>query len=721
MKKFYVCFPFFFFFLLASGQSEFEIELQQRFWKSSNEKQNITAVPEKWKGESAVILYLEQNYKYSNTGKKMFYPSFYHERIALLDKAAVEEYSEFSYDKSESYGGLFIPGYQYKTILGIKIVKPNGTERILNIDQEKVVQDDQVKVAVPGLEIGDILDIFMYRDDFSKTADGSNAFEPVETVMSTSYPVLYRKLSINIEKNFFLNMQTYNGAPEVKEVSTEKNRTRKYVLEATNIEKNDFPRWFYPLVELAAIKFQVVFAQDNHSSEAFLAENDALRKTGVNEEEIFDYYSNNSTPFLKPYLKDVLKHLKDKEGLSKREQMLAAFYYARHKNFNKFIEIYLSNQNGILGYDRPCEGYTLLGGENFVRFMAGIAIHKEVDYDIILATKDYNGSIDSLLLQNNLMLGMRMNFPEPLYFFKLSPNAQAHNFPAHLEGTKAYVFEVERDGWQLDEERKDQLLPISLAVDNKLEERVTVNFEQGFDLLKVDRKMEFSGHFKPEAMENWLFLGDFLEEEFTKYGTQHFYHCSRRLDNDDERVMKKMKALMLSLEEKHEKGLKESIDENYDLKVENYSHSVVNAARYSRENFAIADSFTIKNQFIQKAGPNYLFEAGKFIGGQVQIEKEEMERNVDVDIDFAKTYVYQVEIKIPEGFQVVGLDNLQVNVANDTGSFVATASVENGVLKYNTVKTYAKSHYEEEEWEQMLPWLKAAYDFSQEKVMFKKI
>lgn len=721
MKNFYACLPFFFFALLASGQSEFELELQQRFWQSSNEKQNATAVPEKWKGESAVILYLEQNYKYSNTGKKMFYPSFYQERVALLDKAAVEEYSEFTYDKTESYGGLFIPGYQYKTILGIKIVKPDGTERILNIDQEKVVQDDQVRVAVPGLEIGDILDIFMYRDDFSKTDDGTNAFEPVETVMSTSYPVLYRKLSINIEKNFFLNMQTYNGAPEVKEVSTEKNRTRKYVWEATDIEKIDFPSWFYPLVELPAIKFQVVFAQDNYSSEAFLAENDALRKTSVSEEEIFDYYSDNSTPFLKPYLKDVLKYLKDKEGLSKREQMLAAFYYARHNNFNKFIEIYLSNQNGILGYDRPCESSTLLGGENFVRFMAGVAIQKEVDYDIILATKDYNGSIDSLLLQNNLMLGMRMNFPEPLYFFELSPNLQANNLPPHLEGTKAYVFEVERDGWQLTEERKDEILPISLASENKLKEIVTVNFEQGFDVLKIDRKKEFSGHFKPEAMERRLFLGDFLEKEFTKYGTQHFYHCSRRLDNDDERVMKKMKALMLSLEEKHEDGLKERVEGNYELDVENYSHSVVNAARYSNENFAIADSFTIKNQFIQKAGPNYLFEVGKFIGGQVQIEKEEIKRKMDVDIDFAKTYVYQVEIKIPEGYQVVGLENLQKNVSNETGSFIVETKVENGFLSYTSKKTYAKSHYSAAEWQKMLPWLKAAYDFSQEKVMFKKI
>ncbi|MCW8980116.1 MAG: hypothetical protein OQJ83_01920 [Altibacter sp.] len=44
----------------------------------------------------------------------------------------------------------------------------------------------------------------------------------------------------------------------------------------------------------------------------------------------------------------------------------------------------------------------------------------------------------------------------------------------------------------------------------------------------------------------------------------------------------------------------------------------------------------------------------------------------------------------------------------------------NNSLVYKTKKVYAKRYYQTSEWAEMLPWLDAAYDFSQEKVLFKK-
>ncbi len=702
------------------AQNKETLKLQNQFWNSANKKQHITDIPEKWSGESAVILYLEENYTYTNSGRKMKFPSFWHQRVKLLDKAAVENYSEFSYEKNTSYGSLFRRWNQSKTIMGIKIIKPDGTESIVDIEKMKVKQDDEIKIALPGLEIGDIVDVFIYKDDFTTEYYGVNVFDPVETVLNGRYPIVYRKISIEVENDFYLNMETYNGAPKIQEVPTDRRATKKYILEATDLEKRDFPRWFYPLVEFPALKFQVVFALNGRSAEAFLGDY-AVRKTGVSEEEILEYYGERFDTYNRKDVKDVVKYLEEKGITDKREQMVQALYYIRHKTYNRFIELVVADENKIEGYGLPCDqDYIILQESNFVNYMAGLAKQLEVDYDIIVATADYNGSIDDLLLRSNVSHGLRFNFADPLYFFHISPHVQAELFPENLENTKVYTLSVKKN--RKVESVGTDVLPSTTAKDNVENTIVKVDFEEGFDVLNIQRKMDFSGHFKVEELNSRLFFNDFLNEEFDRYETKHFFHCRKNQNRKEEEVEKKMNAFYASLKEKHDKKLSERAKSSLNVtEVMDYEYEIVEASRYSNKPLVVTDDFTIKKEFIQRAGPNFLFEAGKFIGNQVQIKADEENRDTNIYIDYAKTFSHQVEIEIPEGYEVVGLDKLTKNISNNTGSFVSTASVENGMLKYSAKKVYAKSRYTVTEWKDMLPWLKAAYEFSQEKIMFKKI
>lgn len=702
------------------AQNKETLKLQNQFWNSANKKQHITDIPEKWSGESAVILYLEENYTYTNSGRKMKFPSFWHQRVKLLDKAAVENYSNFSYEKNTSYGSLFRRWDQSKTIMGIKIIKPDGTESIVDIEKMKVKQDDEIKIALPGLEIGDIVDVFIYKDDFTTEYYGVNVFDPVETVLSGRYPIVYRKISIEVENDFYLNMETYNGAPKIQEVPTDRRATKKYILEATDLEKRDFPRWFYPLVEFPTLKFQVVFALNGRSAEAFLGDY-AVRKTGVSDEEILEYYGKRFDTYNRKDVKDVVKYLEEKGITDKREQMVQALYYIRHKTYNRFIELVVADENKIEGYGLPCDtDYIILQESNFVNYMAGLAKQLEVDYDIIVATADYNGSIDDLLLRSNVSHGLRFNFADPLYFFHISPHVQAELFPENLENTKVYTLSVKKN--RKVESVGTDVLPSTTAQDNVENTIVKVDFEEGFDVLNIQREMDFSGHFKVEELNSRLFFNDFLNEEFDRYETKHFFHCRRNQNRKEEEVEKKMNAFYASLKEKHDKKLSERAKSSLNVaEIMDYEYEIVEASRYSNDPLVVTDDFTIKKEFIQRAGPNFLFEAGKFIGNQVQIKADEENRDTNIYIDYAKTFSHQVEIEIPEGYEVVGLDKLTKNISNNTGSFVSTASVENGMLKYSAKKVYAKSRYTVTEWKDMLPWLKAAYEFSQEKIMFKKI
>ena len=103
------------------AQSKYENELRDRFWDSKDPARNSIEIPEKWADESAVILYLEENYTYTNNGKKMYNPSYFHERVKLLDKAAIEAFSEFTYNKDQHVGAVFVNFYREQTTVGIKI------------------------------------------------------------------------------------------------------------------------------------------------------------------------------------------------------------------------------------------------------------------------------------------------------------------------------------------------------------------------------------------------------------------------------------------------------------------------------------------------------------------------------------------------------------------------------------------------------------------------
>jgi len=707
----------------AFGQSKDLKELQQKFWNTTNKQSKVTEIPEKWNNESAVVLYRDEFYQYTNNGKKMYNPSHFHQRVLLLDKAAIENFSEISIDKDDRIGGLFMNWKKDVTTVGIKIVKPNGEERIIDVDNEKVSQDAEFKVAIPNLEIGDIVDIFIFEDDYLRSFSGTHVYDPVERVLSTQYPVLFSRLAVEVENDYFLNMESFNGAPRIKEEQTDKRATRRYVLEASDLEKSDFPRWFYPFAEFPCLKFQVVFAlkaKNEDYAGVFLGDKDAERKTGVTKDEIVEYYGDRFDASNKSSVKDVLKYLETLGPISKREQLEKALYYVRHKSFNRFFELFIARENNIAPFALPCDtDYVILNENSFVNYFAGLAKQLEVDYDIVIATADYNGSIDDLLLRSNVSYGLRFNFDTPMYLFDVSPHVQADFFPYSLEGTKVYTLAVQKnrniEGVTFDH------LPMTTSDKNLSKESVEISFGDDFKKINVNRELNYTGHYKVENLSRRLVLQDFLEEEFQHYNTKHFYHCKEKQGKKEAVIEQKINSAMETYEKNKKDRIETIVSENYDVPIKEYGYEVKETGRYSNDPLIIRDHFTIENEFVKKAGKNYIVEVGKFIGGQVQLREEELDRKENVYLNFAKTLQYEIAFQIPEGYTVEGLEKLKKNVQNQTGSFVSDASIKDGKVIFSATKVYAKKTYTSQQWSDMIPWLQEAYDFSQEKVMFKKI
>ena len=146
----------------SMGFAQDKAEVKEKFWGANDPVKKVTAVPDKWRNESAVIIYKSEEYSFHKFGTKVTYTMAFRKRVKLQDQAAVTEFSEFSFrERFQSKRGLYRNKEATNTV-GVKVIKPDGSEKEINIDQEAIKVDDKKKIAIPNIEIGDIIDYYVY-------------------------------------------------------------------------------------------------------------------------------------------------------------------------------------------------------------------------------------------------------------------------------------------------------------------------------------------------------------------------------------------------------------------------------------------------------------------------------------------------------------------------------------------------------------------------------
>ena len=695
--------------------------IKELFWGKSDNFKNVTAIPEKWKNESAVIIHKYEFYDYHKFGKSVTYISAFRKRIKLQDAAAVKEFSEFSFsDKFISNKGFSFK--EATNTIGIKIIKPNGKEIEIDVDKESKEVDKEKKIAIGNLELGDILDFYYYTVEPIKTAF-ELGFDPVETTLGDVYPIMNFKLTFQTENDFFVNFNTYNGAPELKVIETNKNSERKYELEAKDIEKNEFPRWFYPLAEMPCYKFQVFFARSGKfekRADAFLSDKEKIIKKTVTKEDVFNYYNDKFRPF--GNLGHIEKFLAGKTFASDEDKVREVYYFARHKYFTQFIEASVVAEAKLFYADQyyMAEGPIFLSSEEaFINHFMAFLKENKIDYDIIIGTNRFNGSIDDLLIQKNVTILLRVNTKKPIYLEYFSPFSSADLFDYNLEQTKAIVLQVSK-GKKVTEV-ETVTLPSTTARDNISIINSELTIDSEFTNLKVKRESSYFGHFKEAEQKEKLYFYNYVYEDYDKYGTKALLDRVKN-KRDRAKYQKEYDALINKIKDKQKENFKKNISDEFDFEIEEHKLNVKNTGRFgSKVPVVYEEDFTIKNNFIKKAGSNYIIEIGRIITSQIEIDKKEKERKNNIYLTFPRTFENEIIFTIPEGYTVSGLEKLNKNVTNDTGGFTSTAEVKGDNLMIKTNKFYNNYYEPNSNWSKMILFLDAAYQFTQEKILLKKI
>lgn len=700
-------------------QAQDNLKIQNQFWNKEDIHAKTIAVPEKWKNESAVIIYKYDFFDYHKFGKNVNYTSAKRMRVKLQDEAAVKEFSEFTF--RERF--VSSKGWTYKrgtNSIGIKVIKPDGKETILDVSKEAVKLDQEKKIAIPNLEVGDIVDYYLHSEEPFKSII-EVGFDPVETTLGDVYPIMDYKLTFQTENDFFVNFNTYNGAPALKEIPTKSSGERVYELTASTIEKNDFPRWFYPLVELPCYKFQVFFARSGKFEEraqAFLSEKEKIVKSTVSKEDIFNYY--DSKFIAEGNISQINSFLKGKTFKNDEEKIREVYYFTRHQYFTQYVEAFVAREANIF---YPFELYPnaifFNSEEQFIRYFMSFLKKSAISYDIVVGTARFDGDIKDLLIQKNVSILLRVNTPKPIFLEFFTPFTSADQFNYNLENSKAYLLEVSKGKKIIDAE--SITLPGSTKNDNINRTVTQLTLQEDLASFKVSRENSFYGHYKESQQSNLLNFYDYVYEDYKKYGTTSLMDLVKN-KNKRAQYTKEFDAIIAKSKENQKEGFTNATKEEYEIDIEAYTMEIKNTGRFGKnEPMHYTESFLIKDHFIKKAGNNIMVELGKFLTSQIETSKKEKERTNNVYMTFPRQIEQEIQLEIPAGYSVSGLEKFNKKVENETGGFISTAVEEGNKIIIKTTKYYSNYYEPNSNWKKMLDFLEVSYQFTQEKILLKKI
>lgn len=215
----------------------FAEETRKEVWALELPEFANTAVPEKYKDESAVILAAHSRLEVTkktrfNVGaflggfhyidREVNCRDLYRMLVQINDKAALKEFSEFDY-KAEIRKKSWRYDESYQQVLGVRIIKPDGTINEVSTDEYMTAtegkndKEQRQKLAVPGLEIGDKIDIFF----FNYTSLENHNLDPFIFRFRQSHPMLSYTVHCEIDDKLTTQYRTLNGAPDFKQSTNE--------------------------------------------------------------------------------------------------------------------------------------------------------------------------------------------------------------------------------------------------------------------------------------------------------------------------------------------------------------------------------------------------------------------------------------------------------------------------------------------------------------------
>lgn len=680
-------------------------KVRQEVWSSTPADFQKRTVPDRYKNASAVILsyYRELSTDYYRKAtadlvlnlrltRQIDCTDMERMLIQINDKKALKDYSEFTF-KTKSRKWTW--GYHHKTqtVLGIRVIKKNGNVQEVSLDdyvdvkEGKNDKDLSQKIAVPGLEVGDCIDVF----SLDQIDTQEQQLDPFYFVLRQDEPVLYTKVHCVLDQSLATVYRTMNGAPDFTQTTDkDKNAVLDMVMDKPMDAESSI--WYNSLEQSPFIEMYITPTK----SKVAVVEN-AMRKKGV-----------RGNPDVTPILQDDWKLLKSnvsKGGYSPAG--LPSTYKSVFKSAKKEGMSAEEKADRIYSFEYVSWGASQRVFNTVANYLRKLGVELEMG----ITTPFGALPVDKLINYNSTSWFFRLKGTDVYYFPGTYPKV-ASEIPYIYQGRKAYM-----------QDSEEQItIPVSQAEDNKSVTDMVVKLDG--TKLDISRKVTYSGEQKMYGQslvspDNTLFGSSQLEAywRYLKYDDKDPYSCYTKKESAE------LKGAFNEYQKNAIDPFKAEISSYHDadpVQVGGYGVDCVGIRRDS-SNFVYHVDY-VMDGMVKRAGNNYLLSVGKLIGSSLKLEGKDRERIDDVWRKMAFVDEWNIEIPLPQGYKVSAeaLKKIETSVANECGEFTVKATAGNESVKVYVRKCFAHRVEPVSNWSKQLALVDACSAFADKQMVITK-
>jgi hypothetical protein len=674
-------------------------------WDDPDPDFRISESPSKWKDESGVIIAQKTKFSFDKDASKLAVYEITRRRIKLNDKDAVNSYSSFYFRIGSAYDGA-----------GIRIIKSNGEVQDVSLRNAVYVEDPSkvpstfapyigkqntyydksksriiyYKLAVPDLDPGDIIDYgTIFYDDNTVKKMSYLEFDPIYFVCTREYPVMSQKFEIDTDNNSFVNSKSTKGAPDFRESG---NLNSDYLWEDRDREKVSDTRWVNRFLELPMVKFQIVFSKSENRSDLFIGDRGELKKSISPDElatKMNNLYNRLDGSFYYNVAKSYLRQIG--YGDMRDDDFIAKTYYIlRHISFYR--------ANGF-------------SSEMFASCFTQCLDLKNIPYELIVTTPSTLTHPENIIFRSEPEWLVRV---KGKYVFNATVFSNPYEQKDEYLNATAYVITLGKNPTAT-----SITLPAGKADENVTTNTISASIDTASRNMAVTLQRVASGLSKQYYNRQALAYTTALDDDYRSYGGEDDVRTGMKgasLQSFEEQLRERKKE---DLQRKPE-FMKEELEDDFDNIVKYHKFTLNSDGRTIRKQDLNYTNLMDLGEMVKLSGNNLVVAVPSLIGGQTYIGSHERAREVDAWMGFPRSIRNIINFTIPEGYRVVGLDNLNMNIDNAAGTFAVQATVEGNNLNILVKKIYKTAIVEKKDWPQLLEMLDAAFKFSQKKILLKK-
>lgn len=656
--------------------------------------------------------------------KEIYFTNTYRELIKINDKATLDEYSEFSYQKSKKLAKFFSRKLKGRmTVLGIRIIKPDGSIKEVNVDEEVMTKNDndeqKSKVAVSGLEVGDMIDYFVSQQE--EEAVGYRT-EPYLFVFGDDKPILHYSVHCEVGPTCAVEYRAMNGAPEFK---VKKDADEDNILDAEyeNIPKSPVDLWMSSSRQLPILRLNIRVGGPRKikRKEGEVYRNQPFQQiiedAKVDMKE--DFYGSQLglvAEGLSAEIKSMIKRMRKHDDLPRDSFPYYIYYAFRYIAFYKVDATDKINVGIERNYQAPNK-------KKFLLLLSLILDKLGVKNEIILATSVYGPDTKQVMLVDDFEYIIKTTEDVTIYMCAEGVFTNCNYIPAEYEGQQDPTIIVKgfsKSSIRLDDEAMENIGKSS-AKSNVQLENLRISLSDNMEQLKINRQTVLKGQMRMGEQKRLLLFEDYYDEERKALGVresfmEEFADSRKNRSLADEYTA----AFAKARNEWKDRFINEIADQFNEKPKDVTLYRIDNMGlRHTKPDFIYSTQFAIDG-WVKKGGNNYIVDLGKLIGSQLQLKPTQIERNVDVYMPCSRTFQYNIAFEVPQGYKAEGLDKLVVNKTNETGSFVVDAKQDGNTLKVRVVKTYNNAFEPAKRWPLLVEIINTANDFQTKKILLRK-